>query len=64
MSPLCIICNHGFAVINFVHVRSSAVNGNASHKGCVGVKACFVKVMRSFVEATPICKTMLFVRFC
>lgn len=29
-----------------------------------GVKACFVKVMRSFIEATPICKRMLFVRFC
>ena len=29
-----------------------------------GRRLVVLKVLRSFIEATPICKTMLFVRFC
>lgn len=42
MSPLCIICNHGFSAINFVHVRSIGGKQQRVAQGvCGGVGLLF-----------------------
>lgn len=70
MSPLCIICNHGFSVINFVHVNSIGGKRQRVALGLCGGKGLFCEsdavVCRSNADMqnNVVCAFLLIVWFC